>query len=88
MRGGLWDLFLVPTMAGVCSTWSLAFSTSRCHSCEAYERSERCSCSSGIYTMLLCVESNGGGGGRNCADSDHFFSTLLKQDPFIYKNTC
>lgn len=41
--------------------------------------------------MLLCVESNGGRGGggedgdRNRADSDHFFSTLLKQDPFIYK---
>lgn len=61
---GLWDLFLGcpmhPAVVGACRTRSLAFSTSRCHSCEAYERSERCSRSSGISTVSRREKSNGG----------------------------
>lgn len=80
---GLWDLFLVarsyPAMVGVCSTRPFSIQYKSLSFMLGLERSERCS----GFTQCCCVGEKSTG--AETVPMVIAFSTLLKQDPFIYK---
>lgn len=78
---GLWDLFLVARLHPAAGTRSLAFSTSRM-------RGQRDVVARLGSTRRSVVERGQTGAEAVLMMMMFAFSTLLQQDPFIYKTLC